>query len=183
MKSIKNLRSYPVVFTLAADDVTEFHASRILLLILICGKKGQLDGLTKMAKLDFFVRYPEFLKRFTGHIAARLTDTPAPHQESAMIRYLYGPWDDRYYQLLSFLESRDLLRIEKASAKKFRFTLTETGQNIAETLKANPNFAELVKHMELVSDSLGGMSGNRLKELIYREFDLEVTARKMREMI
>jgi hypothetical protein len=50
----------PVSLPLSADNIVEFHAARILLLISLCGTSNRIDGLTKMAKLDFFVRYPNF---------------------------------------------------------------------------------------------------------------------------
>jgi len=53
--------SQPISLPLAADDILEFHAARLLLLLEICGTAGRIDGLTKMAKLDFFKRYLDFL--------------------------------------------------------------------------------------------------------------------------
>ncbi len=60
MKSLKNINDLPAGVPLAADDLLEFHAARLLLLFKVCGVAGRIDGLTKMAKLDFFVRYPQF---------------------------------------------------------------------------------------------------------------------------
>ena len=40
---------------LVADDITELHAARLLLLLKHCGHEGTINGLTKLAKLDFFV--------------------------------------------------------------------------------------------------------------------------------
>ena len=59
MKSIKQIGFAPVSLPLSADNIVEFHAARILLLISLCGTGNRIDGLTKMAKLDFFVRYPD----------------------------------------------------------------------------------------------------------------------------
>ena len=60
MKSINHIGFAPVSLPLSADNIVEFHAARILLLISVCGTGNRIDGLTKMAKLDFFVRYPDF---------------------------------------------------------------------------------------------------------------------------
>ena len=60
MKSLSRLGTRPASLPLAADDILEFHAARLLLLIHVCGTAGRIDGLTKMAKLDFFTRYPDF---------------------------------------------------------------------------------------------------------------------------
>ena len=70
MISFKNITQYPAGSTLISDDIIEFHASRILLILRLCGQRDQIRktykiiGLTKLAKLDFFVRYPEFFRRF-----------------------------------------------------------------------------------------------------------------------
>jgi hypothetical protein len=63
MKMLRNLAARPAATPLAADDVLEFHAGRLLLLLSTCGgTTGAIGGLTKMAKLDFFVRYPDFFQ-------------------------------------------------------------------------------------------------------------------------
>lgn len=102
MKSFKRIAEVPPSIALPADDILEFHAARLLLLIRICGTASRIDGLTKLAKLDFFVRYPDFFE-----VASK---TPASGNtykhtiESAMVRHHYGPWDKRYYHVLSVLE-------------------------------------------------------------------------------
>jgi len=62
MKSLANLRRSPAAIPIVADDVPEFHAARLLLLLMLCGTRARVQGLTKMAKLDFFLRYPQFFK-------------------------------------------------------------------------------------------------------------------------
>jgi hypothetical protein len=37
MKSLKNLGAEPAALPLAADEIVEFHAARLLLLFRICG--------------------------------------------------------------------------------------------------------------------------------------------------
>ena len=73
----------------------------------ICGKAGRIDGLTKMAKLDFFTRYPDFFEvaraAVETHAESGSVGT-ADAVESSMVRHHYGPWDKRYYQVLAHLE-------------------------------------------------------------------------------
>ncbi len=114
MKSLKNLQGIPAGEPLLADEVLELHAARLLLLIRCCGTKMRedgtyrIDGLTKMAKLDFFVRYPQFFAEVCRKLDVP-SDTPAGGIESAMVRFHYGPWDQRYYHILGYLEARGLL--------------------------------------------------------------------------
>lgn len=109
MKSLRNLASRPAAAPLAADDVVEFHAGRLLLLLSTCGgSAGAIGGLTKMAKLDFFVRYPDF---FRAVESKGKSPAQSGAVETAMVRHHYGPWDKRYYHLLSYLEARQLITV------------------------------------------------------------------------
>jgi hypothetical protein len=90
MKSIKHLAAHPVSLPLAADDILEFHAARLLLLLEVCGTAGRIDGLTKMAKLDFFNRYPDF---FAAASAAKSAGalTPAMRWNPRWSGIIMGP--------------------------------------------------------------------------------------------
>lgn len=182
MKSFLNLFDYPSSTMLAADDVVEFHAARLLLLLKSCGnKKGELDGLTKLAKLDFFVRYPEFFHQVVGDS----TEIAKNYKrvESPMIRHFYGPWDKRYYHVLAYLEARGLIVISKPSQKIFRFSLTDAGKFAAEELSSDISFSELIMHMQAVSVALGKQKGNALKDMIYQAFQDEVALKQLGEVI
>jgi hypothetical protein len=111
MKSINQLGFAPASLPLSPDNVVEFHAARLLLLISLCGTGGRIDGLTKMAKLDFFVRYPDFFA-VAKKDAVRSSESEES-VESAMVRHHYGPWDKRYYHVLAYLEAKQLISIAK----------------------------------------------------------------------
>ena len=65
MRCLIRIGTQPVSLPLSADDIVEFHAARLLLLMSICGVAGRIDGLTKMAKLDFFARYRRLIRPST----------------------------------------------------------------------------------------------------------------------
>ena len=48
MRSLNRVGTLPMSLPLAADDIVEFHAARLLLLMHVCGVKGRIDGLTKL---------------------------------------------------------------------------------------------------------------------------------------
>ena len=102
MKSARYLDTVPAARPLLADDILEFHAARLLLLFRICGTANRIDGLTKMAKLDFFVRYPDFFAR-ACRTEGFQCDNLYRVIESSMIRFHYGPWDQRYYHILAYI--------------------------------------------------------------------------------
>lgn len=187
MKSIRHLASYPASLPLAADDILEFHAARLLLLLEVCGTAGRIDGLTKMAKLDFFNRYPDF---FAAASAAKSAGAPSIQPmrhagdtvESAMIRHCYGPWDLRYYHILAYLEAKQLIAITKQK-NAYQIALTNLGRERAKILVSRPSFGSIVDRMRQVKQQFGKMTGNSLKQLIYSMFQKEVVERPFGELI
>ena len=180
MTATTALDRYPAGLPLTADQITEFHAARLLLLVYLCGTKDQASGLyrivglTKLAKLDFFVRYPEFFLRAAVYLGKRAEPTAVGSIESAMTRHHYGPWDARYYQLLAYLEGRELLVVDREAATVI-FSLTNEGLGFAKRLSNDPTCRDIGTHMKAVKKVLGLKSGDVLKKLVYELFDQEVT--------
>ena len=171
----------PAALPIMADDLVEYHAARLLLLFRVCGKKDRIEGLTKLAKLDFFVRYPEFFEQVCHHLGL----TPAVSvrtRESGMVRFHYGPWDKRYYQVLAYLEGRELVCVSKEGST-FVFRLTPKGVQLADHLRKASAFDDLVAQMKAVKKVLGPKSGSAIKNLIYKVFDKEVGAKALGEAI
>lgn len=185
MKSIKRIGTRPASLPLSADDIVEFHAARLLLLLNLCGVAGRIDGLTKMAKLDFFARYPDFFEVAaaclpgSSYVATREMETAV---ESAMVRHHYGPWDKRYYHVLAHLEARRLITVTK-EGRSYQLTLTDLGKQRAKVLSSTPSFEELVQRMRKIKKEFGGKSGTFLKNHIYKIFDTEVGQRPMGKVI
>lgn len=181
MKSVHALGRISPSLPLSADDILELHAARLLLLFHHCGSNETMEGLTKLAKLDFFVRYPSFFERAANYLGKAIT--AANEQiESPMVRHHYGPWDKRYYQVLAFLESRGLIIVKKIG-NKYKFILTALGQEKAKTLSRSKPFNSLVAQMKAVKKLLGRKNGNQLKNIIYEIFDEEIKQRKLGELI
>ncbi len=187
MKSLANLAQQPAGEPLLADEILELHAARLVLLISICGVKKKntgiirLDGLTKLAKLDFLTRYPNFYEKLAKHLG-KAKKASIRDIESSMVRFHYGPWDDRYYHILSYLEARGLIVVDK-DANTFRFGLTESGSTIASQLAQEEAFGDLTAHIKQVKMLVGRFSGTKLKEKIYEVFGQEVVERKLGESI
>jgi hypothetical protein len=181
MKSINTLGRTPMSLPLSADDITELHAARLLLLFHYCGTGEKIDGLTKLAKLDFFVRYPGFFERVAKHLG-KLVPGQSDQTESGMVRHHYGPWDKRYYHVLAYLEARGLIKVKK-HGKTYDFSLEPLGQEKVKYLSKAESFLPLVQHMKGVKKVLGRKTGTQLKDLIYEIFDAEVKQRKLGEII
>lgn len=181
MRRLRDLSDDPISRPIAAEEVMELHASRLLLLFLHCGVNGRrIDSLTKMAKLDFFIRYPTFFEIAARAEGEQVGSTAG--EGSRMVRYRYGPWDLRYYQLLGYLEALGLISV-KRKGTSFELSLTDKGVEVAEELSASGSFESLVGHMRQVKSVLGKKSGTRLKNLVYELFDTEVGDRALGEVI
>jgi hypothetical protein len=167
------------------DDSLDFHAARLLILLRRCGKgsKYQIEGRTKLAKLDFFIRYPSFLERARNALRATGVTIEewrarGAEVEAPMIRYRYGPWDPRYRQFLAFLEARKLIRI--TVTKPERVSLTAAGRVLAERISAKASFAPIVERCDAMVGNLAEFSGSQLKDLVYELFPSEVGEVPMR---
>lgn len=177
MRTLPAFAKLPSSTALRADDILEFHAARILLLLRITGINGRIDGLTKMAKLDFFVRYPQFFEKVARHIerpAAAATRTI----ESSMIRFHYGPWDQRYYHVLAYLEAKFLIQVSDHKNMR-RLQLTPKGEAVANELRGQRSFQPVIEQMKRVKKTLGQKAGSTLKNLVYEVFDAEVAKRPL----
>jgi len=188
MKGLNKIGVSPASLPLPADDILEFHAARLLLLLLICGTSGSINSLTKMAKLDFFARYPEFffaarsaVSQSNQNVGRSMSESDEA-VESVMVRHHYGPWDKRYYHILAYLEAKDLINVSK-EGKSYHIKLTDLGRNSAKALEKRSSFAPIVERMKEVKVTFGARNGTYLKDLIYRLFDEEIRRRPLGEVI
>lgn len=161
------------------DDLA-YHQTRVLLLVdAVAGAVGnakKLDGLTKLAKLDFLLRYPALANLVLDNLNiddARMHLSPkqvsAPTDvDDPMVRYKYGPWDDRYYPVVGALVSRGLLKYAKGRRGSVALSMTPAGKNLAKSLRGDPLWSEVADRCDAVAEASSGMSGNAIKELIYR---------------
>ncbi len=169
------------------DDNIPFHATRLALLIFLAGTPG-IEGRTKLAKLDFFVRYPDYLLK-AAEIEGKQTIVEeirqiiqtSPTIESHMIRYKYGPWDQKYYLVLAYLSGKRLIEIQQ-KGNMDNFLLTETGIRLTENLIEQPEFYVLAERCRIVKKLFGNAPGTKIKDFIYRHFP-EVVRLPQRQII
>lgn len=164
------------------EDCIEFHATRLLLLIKYCStnevdeEKASIKGRTKLAKLDFFLRYPTYLeqaldkKPFSNEeINLHLESYERQNIEATMIRYKYGPWDKKYYDVFAYLLAKGLIEISSIGGVD-NFLITEQGEVIVELLSLERTYVSLIERCVIIKDSLAQKSGSWLKRFIYRNF-------------
>jgi hypothetical protein len=148
-----------------------YHEARLLILLHKFDKG--ISGLTKLAKLDFLLRYPTVLERLMARDGRSLSPEAAPTDaerlavESLMIRYKYGPWDDLYYPLIGSLVGKGLAESER-SGRTLKFRLTDQGLEVVRRLRSEPEWARLQARVGVLKSHYD-KSGNSLRERIYTE--------------
>ncbi|RAY10662.1 hypothetical protein DPM19_34470 [Actinomadura craniellae] len=168
----------PEELALLREDLA-YHQARVLLLVeavaRTAGHAGKLDGLTKLAKLDFLVRYPALAPAVLDRLDpndCRLhlseEDIAVPTDvEAPMTRYRYGPWDDRYYPVIGALTGRGLLRYVRGRRGSVALAPTPAGRKLAQAMTATPEWAETTDRCVAIAEAASGMTGSALKDLIY----------------
>lgn len=154
----------------------EGEARLLLLIDEFTTPKRSLEGRTKLAKLDFFLRYPVYFERAlkirAPEIEMLLHTNESKNIENRMIRYRYGPWDPAYYAILGRLIGKGLAK--PVSIKKgIGYRTTEKGAELARRISKDENWALVAHRVKLLRRHLN-LAGTTLKNFIYKHFP-EVT--------
>ncbi len=150
--------------------------ARLLLLIEAFSRRNKvLEGRTKLAKLDFLLRYPTYCQRALQIKRPEIehsAEVPEPDLESRMVRYRYGPWDPAYFALLGRLVGKGLV-LPAPYTRGIGYRVTERGRAMAGALKDEPAWTDTSDRIELLRKHFD-LSGATLKRFIYDNFP-EVT--------
>jgi len=165
------------------DQSPELHAARLLLLIDAFAEDahgGAIEGLTKLAKLDFLLRYPLMLERALeakGHSIreVQLEDHERHSVESEMVRYRFGPWDHRYREFLNILVAKGLVSIS-IEGRKVVIAATEQGRDRARQLASDQLFEQYWRRAKLLKRHFD-MTATHLMRFIYETFPEIVSLR------
>lgn len=165
------------------DQSPELHAARLLLLLDAFSEDEQseaIEGLTKLAKLDFLLRYPVMLERalkakgrFTREV--QLEDHERHSVESEMVRYRFGPWDHRYREFLNILVAKGLASVT-IEGRKVVIAATESGRDHARQLAKDELFAPYVRRAKLLKRHFD-LTATNLMRFIYDTFPEIVSLR------
>ena len=165
------------------DQSPELHAARLLLLLDAFAddtQGGAIEGLTKLAKLDFLLRYPVMLERALkakGRSAreVQLEDHERHSVESEMVRYRFGPWDHRYREFLNILVARGLASIS-VDGRKVVIAATEQGRGCARQFASHQLFEQYSRRAKILKRHFD-MTATHLMRFIYDTFPEIVSLR------
>jgi hypothetical protein len=170
------------------ESSDDFHLSRILLLLKACSKRSNkpVDGIMKLAKLDFLLRYPNCLVRVlkelgSDSLAESIGEDERNTIEARMIRFRFGPWDERYRKWIGLLVARRLAQTY-LDGRTVKVVLTNTGTRLAEELGEMEEFKDIAVRSKIVSKAVGDYTATNLKDFIYKVFP-EITTMKWGEEI
>jgi hypothetical protein len=158
------------------DQSPELHAVRLLLLLDAFAEGdqgGPVEGLTKLAKLDFLLRYPVMLERALkakGYSTreVQLEDHEQHSVESQMVRYRFGPWDHRYREFLNILVAKGLASIS-IEGRKVVIAATEAGRDRAQQLSNDDLFVQYARRAKLLKRHFD-LTATNLMRFIYDTF-------------
>lgn len=173
-----NVRSTGVTLPMRTDSFQPSleGEARLLLLIAAFSRRNRvLEGRTKLAKLDFLLRYPIYFDRALQVRRPQLTPSlrsHGPDVESRMVRYRYGPWDPAYFALLGRLIGKGLVK-PAPFARGIGYRVTENGQMIATDLQREPAWLDVAQRVDILRRHFD-LTGAFLKRFIYENFP-EVT--------
>lgn len=165
------------------DAQPDLHAARLLVLLSAFSDAGEgdaVEGLTKLAKLDFLLRYPVMLERALeakgrSTREVQLEDHERLSVESEMVRYRFGPWDHRYREFLNILVGKGLV-IVSVEGRKVVIILTERGHRLASELSASPEFQDYQRRSFLLKSHFD-VQATTLMRFIYETFPEVVSLR------
>jgi hypothetical protein len=154
------------------QPTVEGEARLLLLIDAFSSNDNALEGRTKLAKLDFFLRYPLFLKRALlirkPDIKIDVTATETDNIENRMVRYRYGPWDPAYFALLGRLIGKHLIQVIPTS-RGFSYKTTDLGHSLAQKLAKHDSWVDIAQRTLLLKKHLN-LKGSNLKDFIYQNF-------------
>jgi hypothetical protein len=154
----------------------DFHVARLILLLKAAAGRNDkpVEGIMKLAKMDFLLRYPNCLVRALKAIGKDVVAQEIPEEErntieARMIRFRFGPWDKRYRRWIGLLVAKGLA-YTYLKGRTVNVKLTPAGLKVAAQLSDLDEFRSIAKRSQIVASAVGGYSATKLKDFIYKVF-------------
>jgi hypothetical protein len=165
----------------AVENSDEFNEARLLLLLNAASGKDQiakpLEGIMKLAKMDFLLRYPNILvralnvvgetKKSAREAMATISEQDRDTIEARMIRFRFGPWDPRYRRWLSILVAKQLATVYR-EGRTVKIQLSSKGVALAKELSEAEIFKPLAERAAIVHLAVGSMAPTKITAFVYK---------------
>lgn len=158
------------------ESSEDYHCMRILILLSKSRKDRipkAIDGLSKLAKMDFFMQYPGCLKKASNHFkrvaGINVIKPEANSIGSKMYYFKYSPWDSRYRKWISLLQARDLV-ITHTKGNTVYVEITHAGLGLTTNLGDVDVFKMWQTNSDAVIKMFSGMSGIKISGFISEHF-------------
>jgi hypothetical protein len=178
---------FSILSSLEKDE--HIHLGRLLVLVYVFSgekHKGEIEGLTKLAKLDFLLRYPTYLERALQHSHKKMIKSPPKDYEKTsveakMVRFRYGPWDFRYRRFINTLVGMGQLYLRR-EGRSYYLGITEEGIQTAGTLVLAEDLRDIVERSRTIKTNFD-YSGTNLMKFIYSIFPEIVSLQYGKEIV
>ncbi|WP_413302783.1 hypothetical protein AA0X95_24690 [Bacillus sp. 1P10SD] len=173
------------------DENDELNIIRILILIdKMAGRnqKQTIDGINKLVKLDFLLRYPVALERALMKLKKEMDilkiDIKVYERvsvETNLMHFNYGPWDSRYRRFLTILETKGLITYI-ISGNTVNVVISQIGHKTVEDISSCSEFQDYVIRSGLIKKNFGSYSSKKLINFFYEVFPEMVTMKQGEEI-
>jgi hypothetical protein len=153
------------------ENSDELHCVRLLILIYtLTGKKdGTTIYITKLAKLDFILRYPVVLDKALSLLniikKSSINEAQRNSIESEMLAFSYSPWSSNFRRLLVLLSSRNLI-VWRTSGRQIELSSTEVGRNFYRDAIEHIEFREFVQQSKVIKTNFSNLPLTKLDSLM-----------------
>lgn len=155
---------------ISLENHDELHTVRLLILIsTLVGKKRETTiQITKLAKLDFILRYPVALYKALNLVSlkdALITESEKNNIESEMLAFNYSPWSSDFRRLLVLLTSRSLISWS-SKGNRIELSLTERGKDFYNEVIRYREFTEIVQQSKSIKTNFSSLSMLKLDAIL-----------------
>ncbi|MBZ9688443.1 hypothetical protein G9F72_019115 [Clostridium estertheticum] len=169
------------IINIDSDDTNNI-VRMLMLMYTFAGRNqtGKIEGITKLAILDFLLRYPVALDKALENIESqgnktiykkkfKLQSYEVNSIDAKMMKFNFAPWDFKYRRIVHILSAKDLIRIN-TDGKKTVLVITSKGIDTSNKIKILKDYEYLIVRCSIVKTVFGSWSQKKLIEMIYSTF-------------
>lgn len=163
------------ILKLVENDLNAQLARLMILIYHLCGENNnkKIDGINKLAKLDFLLKSPKFLQRGllkqNSKSTISITNAESKSIEIKMNAFRYLPWDENYRKLLNIIIAKGLAKISFEKDDYF-IHITTKGIELVERLKNDKYFKEFFNRSRVINTNFGSYSERYLDNFFEKHF-------------